>query len=237
MKIGILEDEKEVSDKIREYILRYFESSDTQETLEITVYLDAYELLENYTADFDVLFMDIQLGLMTGMEAAGRIRETDPRVLIVFVTNLAQYAVDGYQVNAYDFILKPVGYKSFSMKLARIVRELEHRRGGVYLSLKTKGGYVRLNVARIVYVEVRSHDLIYHAGEDTYLVRDTMKNAAAKLGGMYFALCNNCYLVNLAHVKKANKTVLLSNGEELPISQGRRKEFLSELAKYMGGTI
>lgn len=64
-----------------------------------------------------------------------------------------------------------------------------------------------------------------------------MKNAYAKLNGMYFELCNNCYLVNLAHVKKANKTVLLSDGTELPISQGRRKEFLSGLAKYMGDTI
>lgn len=141
MKIGILEDEEEVSDRIKEYILTYFESSGIQEKPELTIYSNAYDLLEDYHADFDVLFMDIQLGLMTGMEAAAKIRETDPQVLIVFVTNLGQYAVDGYQVNAFDFILKPVSYKSFAMKLARIVRELEHRSSKeVFLSLKSGGG-------------------------------------------------------------------------------------------------
>ena len=200
-------------------------------------YADALEELENYRADFDVLFMDIQLNMMTGMEAAERIRRQDSRVLIVFVTNLAQYAVEGYQVNAFDFILKPVDYNGFAMKLDRIARELEHRSDDVFVNLKTKDGYVRLNVARIAYVEVRAHDLIYHADGETVAVRGTLKNAASELEGRYFSLCNSCYLVNLACVKRANKTVVLNTGEELPISQGKRKQFLSELAKYMGGTI
>ena len=237
MKIGILEDERDVAEKIKQYIATYFEKRGGGESLELHSYADAYELLENYRADFDVLFMDIQLNMMTGMEAAERIRRQDSRVLIVFVTNLAQYAVEGYQVNAFDFILKPVDYNGFAMKLDRIARELEHRSDDVFVNLKTKDGYVRLNVARIAYVEVRAHDLIYHADGETVAVRGTLKNAASELEGRYFGLCNSCYLVNLACVKRANKTVVLNTGEELPISQGKRKQFLSELAKYMGGTI
>lgn len=237
MKIGILEDERDVAEKIKQYIATYFEKRGGGESLELHSYADAYELLENYRADFDVLFMDIQLNMMTGMEAAERIRRQDSRVLIVFVTNLAQYAVEGYQVNAFDFILKPVDYNGFAMKLDRIARELEHRSDDVFVNLKTKDGYVRLNVARIAYVEVRAHDLIYHADGETVAVRGTLKNAASELEGRYFSLCNSCYLVNLACVKRANKTVVLNTGEELPISQGKRKQFLSELAKYMGGTI
>lgn len=237
MKIGILEDERDVAEKIKQYIATCFEKRGGGESLELHSYADAYELLENYRADFDVLFMDIQLNMMTGMEAAERIRRQDSRVLIVFVTNLAQYAVEGYQVNAFDFILKPVDYNGFAMKLDRIARELEHRSDDVFVNLKTKDGYVRLNVARIAYVEVRAHDLIYHADGETVAVRGTLKNAASELEGRYFSLCNSCYLVNLACVKRANKTVVLNTGEELPISQGKRKQFLSELAKYMGGTI
>ena len=237
MKIGILEDERDVAEKIKQYIAKYFEKRGGGESLELHSYADAYELLENYRADFDVLFMDIQLNMMTGMEAAERIRRQDSRVLIVFVTNLAQYAVEGYQVNAFDFILKPVDYNGFAMKLDRIARELEHRSDDVFVNLKTKDGYVRLNVARIAYVEVRAHDLIYHADGETVAVRGTLKNAASELEGRYFSLCNSCYLVNLACVKRANKTVVLNTGEELPISQGKRKQFLSEFAKYMGGTI
>lgn len=236
MKIGVLEDEREIADKIKKYIRSYFENKQ-EGTVEIHSYSNAFDLLENYHADFDVLFMDIQMNVMNGMEAAGRIRQQDPRVLIVFVTNLAQYAVEGYQVNAFDFILKPVDYNGFAMKLDRICKELEHRKDGRFVNLKTKSGFVRLNIARISYVEVRAHDLIYHADGETIVARGTMKSVASELEGHYFALCNSCYLVNLAHVKKANKSVVMMTGEELPISQGKRKQFMSELAKYMGGTI
>lgn len=235
MKIGILEDEREVSEKIRQYILRYFERQGTQ--AEVRVWSNAYDLLEEYHSDFDVLFLDIQLGMMNGMEAAERIRRLDPRVVIVFVTNLAQYAVDGYQVNAFDFILKPVDYNGFAMKLERITKELEHRKSGSFVSLKTKAGFVRLEISSIFYVEVRTHDVIYHTDGENVVVRGTMKNAVSELEGHYFSLCNSCYLVNLAHVRKANKSVVMSTGEELPISQGKRKSFMSDLARYMGGTI
>lgn len=237
MKIGILEDERGVSEKVKNYIESYFNEHRGGGILEIHSYSNAYDLLENYHADFDVLFMDIQMGMMNGMEAAAHIRQQDPRVLIVFVTNLAQYAVEGYQVNAFDFILKPVDYNGFAMKLDRICKELEHRKEDGFVNLKTKTGFVRLNISRIAYVEVRAHDLIYHADGEAIVARGTMKSVASELEGHYFSLCNSCYLVNLAYVKKANKTVTMMTGEELPISQGKRKQFMSELAKYMGGTI
>jgi len=235
MKIGILEDEKAVSEKISSYVKKFFDGRG--ENVQIFSYSDAFTLLENYHADMDVLFMDIQMNLMTGMEAAARIRETDEHVLIVFVTNLAQYAVEGYSVNAFDFILKPVDYNGFAMKLERICKELNHRNTGNFITVKTKSGHTRLNVADIIYVEVKAHDVSYHTAGEVCVARGTLKNVAEELGKHYFSLCNSCYLVNLAHVKKATKTVVLSNGEELLVSQGKRKQFMTELAKYMGGTI
>lgn len=235
MKIAVLEDEKEVSDKIQSFIRKFFDARG--ESVSISAYADAFSLIESYHADTDLLFMDIQMNLMTGMEAAVRIREIDPHVLIVFVTNLAQYAVEGYSVNAFDFILKPVDYNGFAMKLERICKELNHRNPAKFINVKAKNGYMRLNVADILYVEVKAHDIIYHTVNDTVVVRGTMKNVAEELVMHYFSLCNSCYLVNLAHVKKVTKTVVLSNGEELIVSQGKRKQFMTELAKYIGGSI
>lgn len=235
MKIGILEDEKEVSEKIQGYVHRFFEARG--ESVAVSAYSDAFSLLEDYHADTDVLFMDIQMNLMTGMEAAARIRKIDPRVLIVFVTNLAQYAVEGYSVNAFDFILKPVDYNGFAMKLERICKELNHRNPGSFISVKTKSGCTRLNISEIIYVEVKAHDIIYHTAAESCVARGVLKSVTEELGKHYFSLCNSCYLVNLAHVKKVTKTVALSNGEELPVSQGKRKQFMTELAKYVGGTI
>lgn len=235
MRIGILEDEQEVADKIKSYVLKYF--GERGREVETFSYPDAFELIESYHADLDVLFMDIQMNLMNGMEAAKHIRQSDPHVLIVFVTNLAQYAVEGYEVNAFDFILKPVDYHGFSMKLDRICKELDHRNPGEFINVKTKEGITRLNVSDIAYVEVRAHDLIYHAGGESFVARGALKNVAQELEKHYFSLCNSCYLVNLAYVRKVNKTVLLSTGDELFVSQGKRKQFMSELAKYIGGTI
>lgn len=236
MKIAILEDEPRAAKTLSGYIEKFFAARG--ENVNLRIYNDAFTLLEEYRSDVDVLFMDIQMNLMNGMEAAVRIRKQDPRVLIVFVTNLAQYAVEGYAVNAFDFILKPVNYTSFSMKLERILKELNHLSGGKFINVKTKTeGVVRLDVSDISYVEVKLHDLIFHTSEKIYVSRGALKSVCAELEKYYFSLCNNCYLVNLAYVRKANKTLVLSTGEELFISQGKRKQFMSELAKYMGDTI
>ncbi len=235
MKIGILEDERDVAEKIKGYVQRFFDEKG--ENVQIYTYSDAYSLIESNYYDMDVLFMDIQMSMMNGMEAATYIREKDPQVIIVFVSNLSQYAVEGYSVNAFDFILKPVDYNGFSMKLERICKEIGHRKNDSFINIKTKDGFIRLNVSEISYVEVKGHDLIYHTESRTIATRNTLKNVASELEGHYFSLCNNCYLVNLAYVRRVGKTVFLSTGDELPISQGKRKQFMTELAKYMGNTI
>lgn len=235
MRIGILEDEHEVAEKIKSYIQKFFD--ERGENVQIFVYSDAYSLIESYHSDMDVLFMDIQMNFMNGMEAATHIRQNDPHVIIVFVSNLAQYAVDGYSVNAFDFILKPVDYSGFAMKLERICKELNHLNHDKFISIKTKNGFIRLNISDIAYIEVRGHDLIYHVRNDTLISRSTLKSIAQELEKHYFVLCNNCYLVNLAYVRRVDKTVVLSTGDELSVSQGKRKQFMTELAKYIGDTI
>lgn len=88
-----------------------------------------------------------------------------------------------------------------------------------------------------MYVEVINHDLIFHAADGCIRTRGTMKKLAEELKGDYFVQCSNCYLVNLAHVKQADRVAVLSDGTELAISRNARKSFFAELAKYLGGTI
>ena len=235
MKIGILEDEREVAEKIRGFVQKFFDARG--ENVQISMYSNAYSLIESNYSDIDVLFMDIQMDLMNGMEAATYIRQKDPHIIIVFVSNLAQYAVEGYSVNAFDFILKPIDYNGFSMKLERICREFNHKNSDKFINIKTKNGFMRINLSEIAYIEVKGHDIIYHLEKDKLVSRSTMKSVAQELEQHYFSLCNNCYLVNLAYVRKVDKTVVLSTGDELSISQGKRKQFMTELAKYMGDTI
>lgn len=233
MKIIVLEDEKAVADKLCDYIGRY--CSESNVPVEVQVFPDAFELLENYHADADILFMDIQLPVMNGMEAAKKIRGKDDKVLIVFVTNLAQYAVEGYEVNAFDFILKPLEYEGFRMRFGRVLKELEHRSPDSFININSKSGFRRISFSDLLYVEVINHDLIFHCREEGEVqTRGTMKRLAEELKDEYFVQCSNCYLVNLAHVKQADRMVVLSDGTELAISAMPAKTFLPNLPNTLG---
>lgn len=236
MKVAILEDDLKTANLIKGYLEQYF--NERLKPLELAVFDNAFDLTENYSADYDVLFLDIELPHMSGMEAAKAIRALDTKVIIVFVTNLARYAVEGYAVNAFDFILKPVNYGGFKIKLDRILRECEHKSEEKYINVNVKTAFVRINLSSLLYVEVIRHNLVYHTADDKITAYGTMKTLSEELEPHYFVMCNSCYLVNLAFVKKAdNKDVYLKNGEVLAISQSKRKNFRLAVARYFGGTI
>lgn len=98
---------------------------------------------------------------MDGMDMAKRLRAMDEKAVIIFVTQMAQYAVKGYEVNAFDFILKPVSYTEFSLKMMRILNYLKEHED-IKLTLKTVDGVVCVSLGDLKYVEVLNHKLTYH---------------------------------------------------------------------------
>lgn len=104
LHVGIVEDEAGSRRLLREMIEKY--ALENQKEIAVREFSDGTEIVENYRPDYDILLLDIEMPAMNGMEAAEKIRETDPEVVLVFITNMAQYAIKGYQVDALDFILK-----------------------------------------------------------------------------------------------------------------------------------
>ena len=182
--------------------------------------------------------MDIGLPGISGMEAAEMLRTRDAETLLIFVTDLAQFAVKGYEVDALDFVVKPVNYQSLSMRLDRAVRILKRREhGSVYLS--TKHGARVIPIASLVYVEVRGHNLEYHVeDEQTIKIRGTIAKLEEEMGSArrFIRISNSC-LVNADHIRSVDgNTVRMSNGDELPISRTKKKAALEALAAYFGGS-
>ncbi len=153
--------------------------------------------LEPYAGDYDLIFMDIQMPYMNGMDAAHKLREIDQNVALIFVTSLGQYAINGYEVRALDFILKPIGYFDFVLKMSRAMQMLPEKTSAVIM-VNTTAGVVKLIPNDLAYAESSGHHVIYHMKDGkTYEQYASLKSVEKELADFSFARMNSCYLVNL----------------------------------------
>lgn len=231
IRIAVVEDEQNYIDQITEYLRRYEEEQ--KEELQITVYRDGDGITAEYKAQFDIIFMDIQMKFVDGMTAAEEIRKADSEVIIIFITNMTQYAIRGYEVDALDYVLKPVTYFAFSQKLKKAVARIK-KRGSDHVTIPIKGGVYRFNVSDIYYVESQGHNLIYHTAGGTYTAAGTMKSAEEALQSLGFCRGNKCYLINLNHVDGIQNKCAIVKGESLQLSRPRLNGFMQALTRHWG---
>lgn len=231
ISIAIVEDDKAASNLVKDYIVRYSKENELQ--LSITQYSDALGLLDQYTAEHDIIFMDIQMPYLNGMAAAHRLRVLDQKVILIFITSLQQYAVEGYEVDALSYLLKPVNYYDFAMKLGKAITRVPLL-SAMDIVLNTKSGNIRLAQKDIRYVEIRDHWIVIHTLGGDYSYYSSLRKIEEQVSAEEFARCNSCYLVNLHYVQRANGMfVILDDGTKLKISQPRKKAFLDTLKKYI----
>ena len=235
LKIIILEDEKPQLDQLARYLERY-QTEHPEFAFTLETYDRGIPLLDSYQRDADLIFLDIRVPDMTGMEVARRIRQADDSAMIVFVTSLTQYALDGYSVQAFDYILKPIHYASFSAKLERMLRTLSHREAQFMLELRTKESVWRVPADSVIYIEVSAHDLLFHTGGETIKLWGTLSKYEKLLRELHFARPSASFLVNLKYVRQIKKDEVLLGGCSVPLSRSKRTEFLAALAQYKGGS-
>ncbi len=231
IKIAIVEDDAQYASKLLQHLDTY--QKEEKEEFYIKVYQDGRDIATNYKAQYDIILMDIQMKFVDGMTAAEEIRKTDPNVVIMFITNISQYAIRGYEVGALDYILKPVSYFAFNQKLRRAISRLQ-KMNRKYIVISVKGGVKREDVSNIYYIESQGHNLVYHTKDGIYLSTGTLKNAENLLSNMHFSRGNNGYLINLEHVEAIKDKCAIVKGEPLFLSRLRINAFMQELTKYWG---
>lgn len=226
-RVAIVEDEAAERDNLAENLVRY------SDMFEIRTFPSAVEFLTDYKPVFDIVFMDIDMPYLDGMTAARRLRELDADVCLIFVTNMAKFALKGYEVSAFDFIVKPVSYPGFSLKLDRILRHLGTRTDKLVLIQSGRDKLLRVSVTDILYVEVMGHKIIYHMPDRKILSYGTLKSVEDTIGDNFFVRCNNCYLVNLRHVTAIEGNYVRVGEERLLMSAPRKSSFEQALADFL----
>ena len=231
----IVEDDPRAADALRSYLTRYGREAGASFSVEVLG--SALEFLDGRHAA-DIVFLDIGLPGINGMEAAEIMRQTDEVTPIIFVTDLAQYAVRGYQVDALDFMVKPVGYEDFALRMGRAMRVMA-RNADAAVSIPTADGTRIVPVRDIIYVEILRHDLYWHvAGQAEPLrVRGSLTAEEERLGER-FCRISASHLINMGQVSVMRGSgVTMSDGSELTFSRSRKKASLEVLARFAGGSV
>lgn len=232
IRIGLVDDDLNHLELIKSFLDQYEKEKEIR--FKIEEFHNGLNFVEDYKGDLDVVFLDIEMPHMDGMTAAKRIREIDSSLGIVFVTNMAQYAIHGYEVNAIDFIVKPVSYYVFTDKLEKAIHFSQKNTEKEYV-IQTEDLIVRLNYSQILYVEKDKNYLMFHTDEGQYRTRGTMTALEEKLREEGFSKCISGCLVNLRHVTKMIKDIVWLKDTPLPISRQRKKEFKEDFMRYLGG--
>lgn len=231
MRIAIIDDEEAVSAQIEDLIEDYCKGKEI--CTEIVRYHEAVSFLESYKADFDVVFLDIKMPKLNGMKAAEILRKADSNVIIVFVTNLKQYAIRGYDVDASGFVVKPIDQYDFNVLMDKIVRKYDSRIQPEY-TIKTVEGMRRIRVDDIYYIEIIKHKLIYHTSLGEITSWGSLVTVEGELPKEHFSRCNVCYLVNLHYVQAISGDYVTVAGVPLKIARSRKREFFADVAKFGG---
>lgn len=232
MRVAIVDDSARDAQRLEDYLTRYAQENSV--CFELAVFPNGTQFLDRYQPGYDLVIMDIDMPGLSGVDTARRLRERGDRAVLMFVTNMPQYALAGYEVEAVDYVLKPVSYRDFALKLHKARRYIQRNRDA-QIALRIPEGVAVVSVSEILYVESSLHYLTYHLLDRDIRIRGSISQAEGLLPAQQFARCNSGYLVNLRHVEAIDKEDVTVSGRRLKMSRGKRMEFMDRFTRYLGG--
>ena len=234
VRIAIVDDETVHQQKLKQYVSRYMEGQ--KKECSFTFFSNADDLLDGYNYSFDVIFLDIDMGTSNGMEAAKYLRRNDRQVILIFATRLAQYAMEGYKVNALGYILKPIDYYNVEMVMTQAMYVLSLLHRSLRIIVMNDEGKQVIDSSALRYIEVRDHMLIYHTEDGEYHDWGSMAKREKELVPYRFFRCHRCFLINLSHVSGISSDqgdMVRIGKEQIPVSRNRKPELMSAMIHFL----
>jgi len=231
IKFAICDDEPLMVQEISNQLSQYMSGRQITSYC-VSSFSNGRSLLDS-DCDFDVIFLDIQMGELNGMEIAKELRQRRNHSLLIFVTVLKECVFDAFEVEAYDYLIKPLASNHFSRTMDRVIKSLEQRTTKSIIVQRGTSCEVIL-LTEIVYCEVQGRKIYIHQSNgkitDYY---DKLDDLEQRIDGRFFR-CHRSYLVNLEYVRGCNAgQVMLSQGDKIPVSRLRERDLTQALLRYM----
>lgn len=235
IEIVLVDDEQLQLDYMQKLIEQAAESLEIK--IEISQYLSGEAFLfalEDHPT-WNLAFLDIEMEELNGMQVAKILREKSPQLELVFATAYAEYAIEGYEVQALDYLLKPINQQKITRVLKRYLEEQPE--DTAYLIAEVEGQTTRLNLEDILYVEANMGEVLVVLVDQKLPLKMTLLEFQDLLDERFVAT-HRSYLVNLQYISRLlKKDVALSNGEKIPLSRRRAKEVQSDFIDYYKGSV
>ena len=230
IRIAICDDEKHMSDHIRSMVLNFFRKKNRE--ISLRMFSSGEELL-SYNGQLDLLFLDIQMKDMDGMETARKLRADKFRGFLVFITVLKEMVFQSFEVQAYDYLVKPVDDKQFEKTMERLYASMQNASEDSLLVQKGYEGRI-IREDEIVFCEIIDRKIYLNlASGEVVDYYERIENLETKLNNRFYR-CHRSYLINLKHLKGyKNGTACMDNGKEIPVSRLRSREFSGVVLQYM----
>lgn len=235
LRIGICDDQIEARENLRFELEKVMRDASEQIVYEFSTGESAVRWLKKHPGEIDLLFLDVEMKGVSGMEAAGQIRKFDRGICIVFVTGYADYVFDGYKVNALDYVIKPAQAKRLGEVLVRVRRQIFNEREKTF-SFKNAEGTYRLPLVGISYFysEKRKVNIICAGREESvsYSFYGKLDEVEEQLSDT-FVRVHQRYLVNPERVTRIGGESVTVDNECIPMSRAMKEEATVKLAKAM----
>lgn len=235
VRIAVVENELNVAQNDIVLLERY--AKENSVSLETAIFQNGYEFLDT-EEEFDAVLMDIDMPGLNGMEVAEKLREKNKTIDIIFTTNLPQFAVDGYKVQALDFVIKPVTFPNLSFAMEKVVEKKRNIVNGSFF-LRIGGFARRIHNEEVLYIEMVNHYIVLHETDmEPVRIRGSLKMIDDLLNPEIFVKINSGIIINISKVSSfENGLVLMEDGSNLPLSRSHKKDFAVRLAEFYGNSF
>ena len=236
MFVAICDDEDDQLNSLEKLMQGYV----APHSLQISRFNSGEALLEEYEsgARYDILFLDVKMGGLSGIETARRLRQNGSKVLIIFLTNVMDFALEGYEVNAFRYLTKPLTEEKFRGTFEKALREASILSEKYYIINSVENEIFRLDMDDIFYFESFRRRVIVHLKGKSIEYIANISSVEGKLAPFGFFRIHKSYLVSQKHIEHISRSaVTLSDGTELPLSRQRYKTVFNTFTQYLAGSF